>query len=169
MRRIAKCAVAAACVFGGAGAAQAGVIYSNDFDAALGSEWSGVTGITGVQSFSTLGGFGGSMLRNDSTGNPATKSVLTLNGLASHSTVSLGFLLAVIDSWDGSGGSFAPDLFTVRVGDGTTMTTVFSASFAIAQHAGSYTGPSLSGAANEGNGSHPNLGFDGAFQDEGYD
>ena len=33
---------------------------------------------------------------------PQTHTVLTLTGLPAHTSVSLGFLLAVIDSWDGT-------------------------------------------------------------------
>lgn len=81
-----------------------------------------------VQGYSGYGNganvFSGDFLRNTTTGNPALPTILTLNGLPSHASISLDFLLAVIDSWDGSSSagnmnSFS-DLFNVRV-DGVTV------------------------------------------------
>ena len=40
---------------------------------------------------------------------------LTLTGLAAHDSIDLDFLLAVIDSWDGSNTSVAPDYFNVSI------------------------------------------------------
>lgn len=164
MRHMKTC-IAVGTLFFAAVAAQAGTVYSNDFDSTLGAEWSGITTTGSVQGFSSLGGFSGSMLLNSSTGNPATASVLTLTGLESHSTVSLSFLLAVIDSWDGTNGSPAPDSFEVAIGDGVTSTTVFSHTFL---HSGSMFAPyvqSYPGAAL-GSGS---FGFNTAWTDTGYD
>jgi VCBS repeat-containing protein len=47
--------------------------------------------------------FSGNLLRNDAAGNPATATVLTLNNLPAHTHLDLNFLLAVIDSWNGTG------------------------------------------------------------------
>ena len=67
--------------------------------------------------------FGGAFLRNSSA--PAQTTTLTLSGLATHTSIDLNFLLAVIDSWDGSFVGPGPDILNVRV-DGTT---IFSESF----------------------------------------
>jgi hypothetical protein len=56
-----------------------------------------------------------------------TAITASLNGMPAHTTVSIDFLLAVIDSWDGLGGGFGPDIFEVKV-DGVT---VFSAGYDI--------------------------------------
>ena len=50
-----------------------------------------------------------------------------LNGLPTHTTIGIDFLLAVIDSWDGLSGDYSPDIFEVKV-DGNT---VFSAGYDI--------------------------------------
>jgi hypothetical protein len=79
-------------------------------------------------------GFGGNFLRNDSVGIDygemgisASPTTLTLTGLPAHTSIDINFLLAIIDSWDGSGpeGCCYPDILTVTV-DGST---VFSESF----------------------------------------
>jgi len=49
--------------------------------------------------------------------------VLTLTGLPAHTSIDLKFLLAIIDTWDGSdsgSGAFQPDYFNVRI-DGTSV------------------------------------------------
>ena len=164
--------IAGACVLGLAASAQAGTVYTSDFESALGSEWSigGSAGRTPVQGFSSLGGFSGSLLYNQGTQTLGLQqpSTLTLTGLSTHTTVSLDFLLGIIGSWDGTNGTVAPDYFVVRLGDGTTMTTVFQATFAIGSGSGSYVGPSMSGAANSSSASHLQNAFDGLTV-EGYD
>ncbi len=102
------------------------VVFSTDFNAGAPAQFSGVTTTESVQRFSSVPDFAGSFLRNASTGTPAAaKTTLTLGGLAPHTSVSLDFLLAILDSWDGGAGQFAPDRFNVAV-DGTT---IFSHSF----------------------------------------
>ena len=65
--------------------------------------------------YSGIGAFSGNFLRNDTGGNPAAATTLTLNGLPSHSSVGLSFLLAMIDSWDGDDSTWGPDFFNVKV------------------------------------------------------
>ncbi len=101
--RFALVAVAASLI---GGAAHADVVYSQDFESGvLGPEYSGAGT---VQSSEGLGafGFGNWHLKND--GDQA--SVLTLTGLAAHSTMTLSFSLAMWDSIDYEG-----DLFQVQV------------------------------------------------------
>lgn len=84
--------------------AQAEVVLSADFDVDLPAAVSpGLATLTGVEGFSGLGptgnAFGGQFLRSP-TGNEVT---LTLTDLPMHTSISLGFLLAAIDSLDGTG------------------------------------------------------------------
>jgi hypothetical protein len=63
-------------------------------------------------------------------GTPGAPTTLTLAGLPPHTRIEINFLLAMIDSWDGSesgepGGCCDPDLLTVTV-DGNV---VFSEAF----------------------------------------
>ena len=74
-------------------------------------------------------------------------------------SVDVDFLLAVLDSWDGSNGSPAPDIFNVRV-DGTV---VFSHTFAIASGTSDYT-PPPGGLLSSGT----NLGFNPSWADQAF-
>lgn len=83
------------------------VVFSSDFnDPSLPSEISGAGTFASVQGYDGRGpsgnNFDGQFLRNSSTGNPATPTTLTLTNLPSHNTISLRFLLAIIDTWDGN-------------------------------------------------------------------
>ncbi|MFZ4763334.1 MAG: PEP-CTERM sorting domain-containing protein [Roseimicrobium sp.] len=105
------------------------VVFSTNFDHGAPTEMSGVVATEPVQGYAGIGPaggeFGGLFLRNSSNGAP---TMLTLTGLPAHSAVRLGFLLAVIDTWEGSGlsgGYRAPDVFNVAI-DGQT---VFSHTF----------------------------------------
>lgn len=134
------------------------IVYTQSFDGPLGSEWSGVKTTESVFNFDGKGSngqaFSGNLLRNASVGNTAGASRLTLTGLAAHTSVSIGFLFAAIDSWDGlghvtGGVTFLADYFNVRL-DGVT---VFQKSFANAGGVGNYTAPAgglIAGAANPG-------------------
>jgi hypothetical protein len=109
--------------------------YFNNFDSAptvtpgISASLSGVTTTEGVQDYSGLGPsgnqFGGNFLRNDSTGNPAQYTTLTLTGLPTHTSINIEFLFAIIDSWDGSYESDGPDYFNVKVNG----TLIFSETF----------------------------------------
>lgn len=102
-------------------------LYFNDFE--LNS--SGFTGagfLASSQGFSSYG-FDRQYFRNTSGGNPATASTLNLNLGSTVTGASLGFDLAVLDSWDGEPGynCCSPDYFNVKV-DGVT---IFSRTFNI--------------------------------------
>jgi len=119
----------------GMGTASASTItfITLDFNSGMPTQMTGGK-IESVQGYAGLGYgsnvFSGNFLRNDSGGwgatptspvVPQTHTVLTLTGLPTHTSVSLGFLLAVIDSWDGTstesfqGFPYGPDYFNVRV------------------------------------------------------
>jgi hypothetical protein len=137
-------------------------------------EWSGHTNLESVQGYAGLGSgsnvFNGYFLRNETggAGVPQTPTILTLTGLPAHNSVSLGFLLAVIDSWDGGNPheySDGPDYFNVRVVDGNNIWT-FSQSFSnftnVPQSYIPPTGVQLERATR-------NLGFDPEYYDSAYD
>ncbi|MBY0307956.1 MAG: hypothetical protein K2Q09_04360, partial [Phycisphaerales bacterium] len=119
-------------------AAQAQVVFSSNFESGMPAGVGGYGYITGTQGFVGYG-FGNNLLINDSTGDPAAATTITINGLPSHTQLSLSFLLAVIDSWDGPNGNPAPDYFNVLV-DGNP---VFQTSFAHASGSGNYGGTPL--------------------------
>lgn len=105
----------------------ANVVFTSDFNSSTPSEISpGTALITGVQGYAGYGSlgnqFGGSFLRS-ATGNVIT---LTLNGLTAHSSISLDFLFAAIDSLDGTGTFPSGDFFKVTL-DGNQ---IFRESFA---------------------------------------
>jgi hypothetical protein len=87
--------VAAALVVPAVAAAQT-TVYSNDFESgALGAEWSGGGSVQTAGGLSAFG-FGLNHLRNEGT----SASMLTLGGLAPHTTMTLAFDLAMWDSID---------------------------------------------------------------------
>ena len=118
-------------------------VYFNDFDGGLTvapgvtDVLDGITTTEPVQDYGGVGSFGSDFLRNTTggapIGTPGELTRLTLTGLRKHNSIDINFLLAIIDSWDGSlpgspppGGDFYhPDIFNVRV-DGIV---VFDESF----------------------------------------
>lgn len=91
--------------------------WSTDFEGGLPAEMAAQgTELTGVQGWAGLGPagnqFGGQFLRYTSV--PLYDTRLVLRNLPSHTHVSVGFLLALIDSWDGT------ELFQVAV-DGSLL------------------------------------------------
>ncbi|MCP4848560.1 MAG: tandem-95 repeat protein [Verrucomicrobiaceae bacterium] len=115
-------------------------VLNDTLDAVAGAQFMGVTNVEPVSGFEGLGGdqgFSGSFLRNRSPGNPAGSTTITINNLPPHNRVSLSFILAIIDSWDGDRGG--GDFFNVLV-DGQSR---FSHTFDNAGQGGiqSYTPP----------------------------
>ncbi|MDE2402850.1 MAG: PEP-CTERM sorting domain-containing protein [Burkholderiales bacterium] len=102
-------------------------VFSTDFDSGIAAPLNpGTATLTGVQGFGGLGSagntFGGQFLRS-ATGNVVT---LTLNNLPTHTQISLGFLLAAIDSLDGTGTFPSGDFLKITL-DGAN---IFRESFA---------------------------------------
>jgi len=148
--------------------------YSFGFDSGISSQWYGITHLESVQGYAGLGSgsnvFSGNFLRNESGGyvSTPTPSVLTLTGLPAHTSVSLGFLLAVIDSWDGNSNEViehypvGPDYLNVRVVDGNNIWT-FSQTFTnFTNVSQSYSGPKLGGGPSA-------RGFNATWLDSAYD
>lgn len=111
--------------------AHALTVFESDFESAsIPTEINaGVATLAGVQGYAGLGPagtqFGGSFLRSP-TGNEVS---LTLSGLPTHSSVSIGYLFAAIDSLDGTGAFPQGDFLNIKV-DGVS---IFRESFANAQ------------------------------------
>jgi hypothetical protein len=106
----------------------------------------------GSQGYAAVAGFDSSFARG-------TAISASLQGMAAHTTVSIDFLLAVIDSWDGLTGGPGPDIFEVKV-DGVT---VFSAGYDIFDAADQSPVRGTQLAYNV------QLGFSGSFNDAAYD
>ena len=106
----------------------AAFFYFNDFEGAVGSEWSNTSVATtpvGARKF--LGVFS-----NNSVS-------LTLSGIPDNSPVTVEFDLFILNSWDGNGPN-GPDYFTL-LGDGAQL---INTTFANVQLPQSYPGPYLS-------------------------
>lgn len=114
----------------GCGAAQASSveIYSNNFDGTI-TYGSGVTGgLSGVTTTASVQSlpqpFSGNMLWNSSAGGATT---LTLNNLPQHTSITIGFLLGILDTWDGLNPSCCgPDSMNVTLDGKSIFSTVFA-------------------------------------------
>ncbi|MGA2916458.1 MAG: PEP-CTERM sorting domain-containing protein [Sedimentisphaerales bacterium] len=100
-----------------AGTSYAGVVYSNDFESVVGSEWSNTsTDVTPADGRRFLGQFA----CDDAVS-------LSLNNLPVHQSVTVSFDLYVIQSWDGTSPDWGPDVWQLSLGDGTVLlNTTFS-------------------------------------------
>jgi len=95
----------------------AAIIYSNDFQSVVGSEWSNTSMDT-----TPLGsrGFLGQFANNDSVS-------LSLDNLPAHESITLSFDLFVIQSWDGINTDWGPDIWQLGVvGGPELLSTTFS-------------------------------------------
>lgn len=122
-------ALSAAIVMAGS-AADAALLYSNDFDSAA-QVGSGVTAsLTGFSTeAATAGawnanGWSGNYAVNRSTGDPASFTTLSLSGLSAHTTVSISTLIGLLESWDSrDGGCCSPDNLEIWL-DGAQVATL---------------------------------------------
>ena len=90
--------------------AAARVVYANDFEGAVGHEWSNRSvDVTPAGSRRFLGPFG------------STAVSLNLADLPAHVEAALAFDLYVIRSWDGNDTIVGPDVFDVRVAHGANL------------------------------------------------
>ena len=111
--------------------ANAAVIYSNDFESAVGSEWSNTsTDITPADNRRFLGQFSG----DDAVS-------LSLNNLSVHNFVTLSFDLYVIQSWDGVGLDWGPDVWQLSVNNGPVLVNTTFSNTGQDEHSQSYPGP----------------------------
>ncbi len=128
-----------------AGKANAAVIYSNDFESVVGSEWSSTsTDTTPANNREFLGQFA----ENDTV-------TLSLGNLPVHNSVTVSFDLFVIQSWDGTSTDWGPDVWQLGVVNGPVLlSTSFSNSWEdghMQSYPGSYSSgeeyPAYTGAA----------------------
>lgn len=116
---------------------QAGIIYSNDFESAVGSEWSAnQLGITPVGNRQFLGQFGSETVS------------LSLNSLAQHSLVTVSFDLFIIESWDGDylNPGIGPDFWSLNIAGGQTLLNeTFSNTPTFGDHTQSYSPSGVAG------------------------
>jgi hypothetical protein len=128
-----------------AGTTNAGIIYFNDFESVVGSEWSNTsTDITPVGSRRFLGQFA----NDDSVS-------LSLVNLPVHQSVTISFDLFVIQSWDGTSSDWGPDIWQLSLGDGTVLLSTTFSNTGEDDHLQSYPGsyssleeyPAYTGAA----------------------
>ncbi|MGE0682964.1 MAG: thrombospondin type 3 repeat-containing protein [Candidatus Binatia bacterium] len=96
--------------------AQSFVVYSNDFEGAVGPEWSSaLTDTTPAGARRFFGQFGSGTVS------------LTLTGLPAHTNITVSFDLFILQTWDGNGIPFGPDIWDLSVVDGPTLLhTTFS-------------------------------------------
>ncbi len=141
------------------------LFYYNNFDTLVTPSAGGSGSLVPSGAFSGLGSgantFSGDFLRNTSGGNPGQATEIQLTGLPAHNFVNLGFLLAIIDSWEGTAG---PDTFNVEIDGVSVLSASFSNLSAATQ---GYTAPAASILALR-----QDLGFStdtDAFKDSAYD
>ena len=107
---IAAVAVTLAMLGGNASAAHPIGVYSNDFEGAVGSEWSNTSTDTApADPTQFLGQFGSQTVS------------LTLTSLPSHSSATVSFELFIIRSWDGHKSGPGPDIWDLSVSGGPTL------------------------------------------------
>lgn len=145
-------------------AAELQTVYFTDFDSGTPAGFSGAGGIESVGGFAGIGHagnkFAGNYWRNRSQGTTAASTVLTLTDLAAHDAISISFLLAAIDSWDGYDWPWGTDYFCVLV-DGVV---VFDSAFSYYGIGPEYT-PAPGGAIYYGG----NLVGNSVWNDRAYD
>jgi hypothetical protein len=145
------------------------LVFSEDFEA--GSP--GIAGagtVAGVQGFEGVGGISGNFWRNATDGSATT---LSIGSLPSHSSITIEFDFAAIDSWDGAnsiisgdGEVVAPDFFNVSL-DGATILEKSFNNFAGTTPSAGVT--ELVGAAQDGTPpTGGDLGFSSSFFDSAF-
>jgi len=142
-------------------------VYFNNFDVPPTSGGgatgvlSGITNEENVQSYAGLGVpgnmFGGEMLRNTTV--PPLPTILTLSGLPAHDSIDIAFLLAIIDSWDSTNGSNAPDFFNVSLDGVSLMQRTYNNTSGSVNNA---TGTDIGGGCQ-------GRGFNNGFCDQAFD
>jgi len=106
------------------------IFFETDFNNELPPQFSGIIRIVPVQGYAGYGMepnvFSGYFLRNSSIP-PNKPTTLTLENLPAHTSIDLHFLLAIIDSWDGSGPSTCcgPDKLTITVDGKPILDAIF--------------------------------------------
>lgn len=110
----------------------ASLVYSNDFDSAA-QNGTGITtaisggtstgggiagGITSSQGYDSYSDFGGDFWRLTA---PSDVLEFNITGVSPLGGVDVCFSLAMIDSWDGTSGTYGSDILNIAILDGTTQ------------------------------------------------
>ena len=170
-RRFVRNSIAALTMLTGAWQVQAATItaFSCDFEGAICSSPLGLGYTIGVpfagasalnkstEGFNGVGGFSGNFAYNDATGNPAGATSLNLTSLPVHNAIDVNFLLALIDSWDSTNGSVAPDILNVEIDGVVVLQVTCNNASGTACYGGTTVAPM---AARGFNGSWNDIGFD---------
>ncbi len=117
--------LAAGLLAAGGGSAQAAVVFFDSFSSgSAAAEFSGAGSVVGVGGYNSINGFADNFLHNDTGAIGAGTGLstnLSLNGLAAHTSMTIEFDLAMIDSWDGTTPPHAPDYFRLLVDSTNAM------------------------------------------------
>lgn len=103
--------------------------YAQEFEGGNGSlpaEWATGTGDFGASTggfYGSLLGFGSRFIQNKTV--PPLPCILRLTNLPPHNRVDVDFLLAIINSWDGIGGTGGGDAFHVTVNGSEVFSHIF--------------------------------------------
>ena len=140
--------------------------YANFDSPVIPPEFTGSRVLHSVDGFAGLGPsgrqFGGNLLQNVSGNilneNPPHATVFTLSNLPAHTSVSINFLLGVLNTWDGN-----EDYLTCRVNGVQVFRNTFAFDSAARQtyYTGALTGRNAQGFWN-------NYGFDNSWGDSAY-
>lgn len=152
------------------------IAFSSDFESGLSGSITGLASIVSVEGLQGKGNagntFSGNLMINKERGLPAASCTLTLSNLPTHNAIQIGFLLAILNSWDGSSEN---DRFEVLLDGQTLFTETFDNFFTNDQ---TYLPPANVQIVDRINvpqynqQQFPNLGFGGVgtdWGDAGYD
>jgi hypothetical protein len=125
-------------------AAYAVPVYFNNFETAVGAEWSSTSGPLGIDR-TPIGarGFLGRLDTSATLGLNNETVTLSFGGLAAHTTATVSFQLFIIQSWDGNNAP-GPDIW--QAGHSGSLVNLQNTTFGIAQSPQCY--PSNCPAAN---------------------
>lgn len=106
-------------------------ILSTDFNSGAPAQLGGSFALTGVQGYAGVGPsgnqFSGDFARNDQASDPQAPMTFTFAALPAGTTdITMSFLFAAIDSWDGISGTPGPDTFVVRANGVEVFAEVFA-------------------------------------------
>lgn len=101
------------------------VLFDSNFESGLPSPVSGTGVLTGTQGYS-VHGFGNTFLRTEEGNGIGNGIQVSFTDLPVHTSISIDFFLAVIDSWDGVGNlAHGPDGLSVAVDGAVIFEEVF--------------------------------------------
>lgn len=114
------------------------IVFTTDFESGVPPEVAGAGGLASVAGFPAAVGLGSSAWQNDSTGNPAPRTAISLTGLAPHTKLRIDFDFIAFDSWDGTDPTWGPDYLGLLIGPSSlhSSATNFPANISSFTHSG---------------------------------